>query len=188
MNKHVRLLIILTSITLGLFTEPVSVYAQGESSWWMKIFRAECDTTQVVLTDSSTTNKDDLFENQFDSIVLLNEELPVLNKRLGTGSIQIYMDSSIMDINESSMATVKSLKGYRVQIHFGDLESARSVRAKCRRQIPNQKVYMESIAPNYIVSVGNFRDRWGAEFALESLEKLYPTAVIVPTDIELPKL
>ena len=187
MNKHVRLLIILISITLGLFAEPVSVCAQGESSWWMKIFRTECDTTQFVIPDSST-NKDDLFENQLDSIELLNEELPVLKKRLGIGSIQIYMDSSIMDINESSMAAVKPLKGYRVQIHFGDLESARSVRAKCRWQIPNQKVYMESIAPNYIVSVGNFRDRWGAEVALESLQKLYPTAVIVPTDIELPKL
>ena len=67
MNKHVRLLIILISITLGLFTEPVSVCAQGESSWWMKIFRTECDTTQFVIPDSSTTNNLSMFENNVSS-------------------------------------------------------------------------------------------------------------------------
>jgi len=197
MNKQVRIILILTSITLSLFAKPDSFYAQEDGAWWKNIFRAKCDTTQVIVSeidtiqvirsDSSTTNMVHL-ENQLDSVLLLPQELPVLEKRLGLGSVQLYMDSSILDINKSYIYDVKPLKGYRIQIHFGDLQSARNVRAKCRRRIPNQKVYLESIAPNYIVSVGNFRDRWDAEFALESLKKLYPIAVIVPTDIELPKL
>ena len=98
------------------------------------------------------------------------------------------MDSSIMSINANALDEVQYLKGYRVQIHFGDLESAREVRAKCRHQLAGKKVYLESIAPNYIVSVGNYRDRWEAEFELGALKKRYPNAVIVPTDIETPKL
>jgi hypothetical protein len=187
MNKPFRFIFQITSIALCFLVNASFINAQEGSSWWKNIFRYECDTTQIVISDSSITIKHHI-ENHNDSVDLLIEELPVLEKRLGLGSVQIYMDSSVMNINESAIDDVKPLKGYRVQIHFGDLESARTVRARCRRQIPNHKVYMESIAPNYIVSVGNYRDRWGAEFALGSLKKLYPNAVIVPTDIELPKL
>ena len=138
-------------------------------------------------TDSSIIFNEDIYK-QNDSTHVLLEEMPVLEKRIGLGTVKVYMDSSILSINSKALEEVKPLKGYRVQIHFGGLESARAVRAKCRLQITDQKVYMESIAPNYIVSVGNFRDRWEAEFELGNLKKLYPNAVIVPTDIEFTKL
>jgi len=47
---------------------------------------------------------------------------------------------------------------------------------------------LESIAPNYSVAVGNYRDRWEAELALDKLIRLYPNALIVPSEIALPKL
>ena len=190
MNKLVRFILNITTVALCFFAEPSSSFAQEVSSWWKNIFRSAPDTTQIIEqiipSDSSITIHENIIE-QIDSIHVV-DKTDVLERRIGMGHVQIYMDSSIMSINANALDEVQHLKGYRVQIHFGDLESAREVRAKCRRQLAGKKVYLESIAPNYIVSVGNYRDRWEAEFELGALKKRYPNAVIVPTDIETPKL
>ena len=189
MNKLVRFILNITTLALCLFAEPSSGFAQEGSSWWKNIFRSAPDTTQVVEqiipSDSAITIHENII-GQIDSIHFI-DELGVLEKRIGMGHVQIYMDSSIMSINANALVKVKHLKGYRIQIHFGDLESAREVRAKCRHELAGKRVYLESIAPNYIVSVGNYRDRWEAEFELGALKKRYPNSLIVPTDIETPK-
>jgi len=191
MNKPVRIVFNVTFIAFCFLANPSFSDAQGDGSWWKNIFRSECDTTQVayenIAPDSSIAMNESVYK-QNDTTYVLIEDMPVLEKRSGLGLVQMHMDTSIMRINFNALAEVKPLKGYRVQIHFGGLESARAVRAKCRLQISDIKVYMESIAPNYIVSVGNYRDRWEAEFALGKLKKRYPNAVIVPTEIELPTL
>ena len=190
MNKLVKFILNITILALCFFAQPSSSFAQGGNSWWKNIFRSPPDTPQVVEqitpSDSSITIHKNTIE-MMDSIDFI-DGIDVLEKRVGMGHVQIYMDSSIMSINANALDEVNHLKGYRVQIHFGNLESAREVRAKCRRQLAGKKVYLESIAPNYIVSVGNYRDRWEAEFELGALKKSYPNAVIVPTDIETPKL
>ena len=190
MNKLVRFILNFTILALCFFAEPSSSFAQHGSSWWKNIFRFAPDTTQAAeqtIPSDSYTKIDTNIIEKIDSINDTNG-IGVLEKRIGMGHVQVYMDSSIMRINAKALEEVKHLKGYRVQIHFGDLESAREVRAKCRRHLAGKKVYLESIAPNYIVSVGNYRDRWEAEFELGVLKKSYPNAVIVPTDIETPKL
>lgn len=188
MNKLVRFILNFTTLALCLFAEPASSFGQEGNSWWENIFNTSNCTPQVIEqvipVDSCTTVHVDSIE--VDTVNSI-DVIQVLEKRIGMGHVQIYMDSAIMDINANALDEVKHLKGYRVQIHFGDLESARAVRAKCRRQLAGKKVYLESIAPNYIVSVGNYRDRWEAEFELGALKKRYPNAVIVPTNIETPK-
>ena len=189
MNKLVRLILNITTVALCFFAEPSSSFAQEGQSWWKNIFRSAPDTTQVVAQIIPLDSAITIHENsiaQFDSILVV-DEIDVLEKRIGIGNVQIYMDSSIMSINANALVKVKHLKGYRIQIHFGDLESAREVRAKCRHELAGKRVYLESIAPNYIVSVGNYRDRWEAEFELGALKKRYPNSLIVPTDIETPK-
>tara|TARA_B100000768_G_scaffold180310_1_gene199905 strand:+ start:1298 stop:1870 length:573 start_codon:yes stop_codon:yes gene_type:complete len=190
MNKPVRFILNFTTLALCLFAEPSSSLGQEGNSWWKNIFRSAPDTPQVIeqiipLDSCMTVHEENL--EIVDSVNLING-IEVLEKRIGMGHVQIYLDSAIMEINANALEEIKHLKGYRVQIHFGDLESAREVRAKCRRQLAGKKVYLESIAPNYIVSVGNYRDRWEAEFELGALKKRYPNAVIVPTNIETPKL
>ena len=189
MNKLVRFILNITTVALCFFVEPSSSFAQTGNSWWKNIFRSAPDTTQIVEqiipSDSSITIHENIIE-KIDSIHFI-DEIEVLEKRIGMGHVQIYMDSSIMSINANALDEVQHLKGYRVQIHFGNLESAREVRAKSRGQLAGKKVYLESIAPNYIVSVGNYRDRWEAEFELGELKKRYPKAIIFETNIETPK-
>ena len=190
MNKLVIFFLNITIFALFFFVEPSSNYAQQGVSCWKNIFQSTPDTTQVISQITPLDSCTNIHTTIIEKIDSINDthEVGVLEKRIGMGHVQVYMDSIIMSINAKALEEVKHLKGYRVQIHFGDLESAREVRAKCRRQLAGKKVYLESIAPNYIVSVGNYRDRWEAEFELGILKKRYPNAVIVPTDIETPRL
>jgi hypothetical protein len=168
-----------------------TISAQSDNSWWKSIFRTDCDTTQIQsvnIHNGDSILKDTYdFEIDRDSSVLL-KTLPALPVKDGYGSVVIHMDSALTELDEKSLSEMHTLKGYRIQIHFGDLETARAVRAKCRNRLVGRRVYLESIAPNYSVVVGDFRNRWEAESALPRLKKLYPSALIIPTDIELPKL
>lgn len=172
-----------------LYTSTIS--AQSDNSWWKSIFSANCDTIQIqsvkINHGDSILNDTSEFEIERDSSAMLNT-LPALPVKDGYGSVVIHMDSALTEIDAKAFSETHTLKGYRVQIYFGDLETARAVRAKCRNRWKGSHVYLESIAPNYSVVVGDFRNRWEAESALPRLKKLYPSALIIPTDIELPKL
>ena len=98
------------------------------------------------------------------------------------------MDSAITSLFLEAAEKEVVLKGYRIQIYFGDLVSARSVRAKCRKQLDHDRIYLESITPNYSVALGDYRDRWEAEIALSNLKIKYRDALIVPAEINMPDL
>ena len=171
-----------------------SFSAQNNHSWWKNIFRSECDTTQSeIINEVEIDTISNIGSVEFGTLIqhdslFLEQSLPQLPVREGAGNVVIYMDSTLTELNLATLNESPTLKGYRVQIHFGELESARAVKAKCRKQLSGNTVYLESIAPNYSVVVGDYRDRWEAEIALVRLKKLYPRALIVPSEIELPKL
>ena len=111
-----------------------------------------------------------------------------LPEKNGKGEIVLNMDSSITALYLENAEKTPVLTGYRIQIYFGDLETAREVRAKCRKQMDHGRIYLEAISPNFSVSIGDYRDRWEAEYALRELSKTYIDAVIIPAEIELPEL
>tara|TARA_B000000532_G_scaffold62931_1_gene49604 strand:- start:5738 stop:6187 length:450 start_codon:yes stop_codon:yes gene_type:complete len=148
----------------------------------MKSWR-QSDTNQVsVINEADTLSRDSL---SIDSISKKVIPLPI---RAETGDLVVNMDSTITLLYLESKSETKAVNGFRVQIYFGDLESAREIRAKCRKTLGDLGVYLISISPNYSVSVGNFRDRWEAELVLKELKKTYRQALIVPAEIELPEL
>jgi hypothetical protein len=120
--------------------------------------------------------------------IIVDSALISLPFKAGRGELVINMDSAITSIDEIASRSVKTLMGYRIQIHFGDLESSRAVRAKCRREMNDRGVYLESIAPNYSVAVGDYRTRWEGEVDLSALKRKYPDALLVPAEINLPEL
>ena len=104
------------------------------------------------------------------------------------GDFIIKMDSAITSIYLEASEKEPVLNGYRIQIYFGDLESARSVRAKCRKQLNHNRIYLESLPPNYTVTLGDYRNRWEAELALTKLKRRYPDAILMQSEIKLPDL
>ena len=111
-----------------------------------------------------------------------------LPKRTEEGEFVLNMDSAISSLYLETAEKKTVINGYRIQIYFGNLESARAVRAKCRKQLDHDRIYLESITPNYSVELGDYRDRWDAELALSSLKKKYRDALIVPAEIKMPDL
>ena len=111
-----------------------------------------------------------------------------LPEKIGSGDFVLNMDSSITYLYFESANQEPVINGFRIQIYFGDLESARAIRAKCRKSLDHNRIYLESITPNYSVAVGDYRDRWEAEIALSEYVKKYRDALIIPSEIKLPEL
>ena len=80
-----------------------------------------------------------------------------------------------------------AVAGFRIQVFLGDLQAARQLRAELRRQQP-LPVYVLDLAPNYRVCLGDFRDRFSAEFVRAQWLTAYPTATVIPCSIEPPAL
>lgn len=155
----------------GFFISSLSALGQTDSKWWKRDIPEPSDSTVVDTLIFSDTIKKYPF--------LVSTE---------KGSITIIADSAINAIDSMWMAEEKVLNGYRIQIHFGNLESARAIRAKCRKEMKLERIYLTSIAPNYSVEIGDFRNRWEAELTLNELKKHFKGALIRESVINLPEL
>lgn len=157
------------------FLTAIDASGQTDSKWWKRDVKNDADSVTV--------------ETKIDSMVVADSvkiyPFPI-SERMGV--LVINADSAITAIDGEWKAAEKTLSGYRIQIHFGNLESARAIRAKCRKEMELDRIYLESIAPNYSVAVGDYRTRWEAELALGDLKKHYPDALLVPSEINLPDL
>ena len=81
------------------------------------------------------------------------------------------------------------LQGWRIQIYFGNLQDARAVRAAFRKDHPQVACQLMPIAPNYAVTVGNYRDTWSARRALRDGEiGRWNNPLVIQSPIDLPPL
>ena len=81
------------------------------------------------------------------------------------------------------------IDGYRIQIFFDESKSvAQSQKAGFISSHPNHKAYIDYMAPNYRVRVGNFRTKLEAEKFKQELVAIYPTCIVIQDKIELPKI
>jgi hypothetical protein len=99
------------------------------------------------------------------------------------------LPEGLAQLDSLDKADPKPLQGYRIQIYFGELQEARSVRAAFRRDHPNVECQLLPIAPNYAVTVGNYRDMWSAHRALRDGDiGAWKHALVIPSPIDLPPL
>jgi len=104
------------------------------------------------------------------------------------GRVEILAEESIISLNDSLIKAPKALKGYRIQIFFGSLEQARQVRADYIRGNSSESCVIRQVVPSYSVRVGDFRNTQEAYLRLSELKGLFPTAIVVPDEIDLPPL
>lgn len=86
----------------------------------------------------------------------------------------------------------KQFSGYRIRIFF---DSAKDAREKSRAVLnsfkdshPEMTAYLTYDAPNFKVTVGNFRSRSDADIMLESLKGDYPSAFVVREKFKYPSI
>ncbi|MBI3500945.1 MAG: SPOR domain-containing protein [Bacteroidetes bacterium] len=89
-------------------------------------------------------------------------------------------------INEAKRGT---MKGYRVQIHFGaEKAKALDTKSKFTSQYKDIPAYLDYQQPYFKIRVGNFRTKLEAYKLLQEISDDFPGAFIVQDDIELPPL
>ena len=125
-----------------------------------------------------------------DSLVVVDS----LNFNAENGEITVHEDERIDKLEKFIRSGEESLEGvlidgYRVLIYF-DQNKSKSEQQKAHflSLYEDHKAYVDYLAPNYRVRVGNFRTRIEAEKLKQELIGLFPTAIVVEDKIQLPVL
>lgn len=115
-----------------------------------------------------------------------------LNYKTTKGKVTLHQDSRLDKLNEfvrSGENTVEGVKidGYRIVIFFDqDRTIVAQQKANFLSRYSGYKAYVDYVAPNYHVRVGNFRTQLEAEGFKAELLAYFPTSVVVADKIQLP--
>lgn len=86
----------------------------------------------------------------------------------------------------------KQFTGYRIRIYFDSKQGAReesvAVLNAFRASYPEISAYRSYSAPNFKVTVGNFRNRADADAALARIKAVYPSAFVVREKFKYPSV
>lgn len=110
------------------------------------------------------------------------------------GKVEIVQDERINAISDFVRADEESIEGvkidgYRVLIFFDPSKTvAQQMKAQFLSLYSEHRAYIDYLAPNYRVRVGNFRTRIEAEALKRELIEIFPTAVVIKDKIQLPEL
>ena len=84
----------------------------------------------------------------------------------------------------------KKIQGYRIRVFYDNSPQARTrsegIAAYLRSQYPENGVYRTFEAPNYKVTVGDFRSKEEALKVYMALKSIYPTAYFIKESINYP--
>lgn len=126
-----------------------------------------------------------------DTLRPAHTELSYLGRK---GKVTLHQDARIEKLGEfvrNGEESVEGVKidGYRIVIFFDQDKSVVSQqKANFMARYNDHKAYIDYVAPNYRVRVGNFRTRLEAEGLKAELLVYFPTAVVVEDKIQLPAL
>lgn len=117
-----------------------------------------------------------------------------LNYSSAKGKVTVHKDARLDKLaefvrtGEESLEGVK-IDGYRIVIYFDqDKSNVEGQKAAFLSRYNEHKAYIDYVAPNYRVRVGNFRTRLEAEALKAEILALFPTSVVVSDRIQLPQL
>ncbi len=174
-----------------LFVTSTDLHAQ-EDNWWRKLFRKDV-TEEVIEQDSSEV--EGVIELNGDSASSDRQVAPKEDTLVRTpfeprdpGSVTISLPEGMEALDGLYRATPPAIRGYRIQVYFGDLSSAREQRRMCMEALPDLPCYLVQNPPNFAVMLGDYRTHLDAYRDALTLQDLYPSAVVVPAAIEPPAL
>jgi hypothetical protein len=166
--------------SLSIFSSTV-LFAQEEETDW-KLYRPQ---TQGNTKDSVATVK------PTNSAAVVN----TFNfATAAAGTVNVKKDPRIdalttfLGTPQNGKSTV-TVKGFRVQIFTDrDKNKVNQRRADYLAFYAEQPAYIDFLAPNFRLRVGNFRTKLDASYFQNKIKPHFPDAVIVMDDVELPKL
>ena len=175
-------------VLVGVLLLTASSSAQEKKPWWKKLFKKETvKENQVPEEDfpelkpvKNTPENPNQVEESMEVLPLKHTIKPLIKS--GDGEIIILNNLPLDSINNNLKQEEQD--GYRIQIYFGSLNAAKGVRANYMARRTGDLVYLDLKAPNYVVVVGNYRNKIEAYQNLHRIQKHYPRALIVDSKIE----
>lgn len=113
------------------------------------------------------------------------------SKRRDTGMVNVHQPAlldSLIARYRRSKREYPGLEGFRVQLFFGEREKAEKMRADFKKKYSAVDAYIDYLAPNFRLRVGDFRTRIAAYRFMQGLDKEFGRPYIVSTRIDLPEL
>lgn len=184
--NHLRILLVCFVFIL-ISSEMVA----QEDNWWRRLFKRETVEKQ---SESPKIDSTKIGENsEIDSVVNeLNEEEAALYMPAyptsGEGRVRVSSPEGLTQLDSSFRETPPVLNGYRIQIYFGDLGSAREYKKEFMAEIPDMPCYLVQNPPNFSVLIGDYRTQLDAYRESLLIKDDYPTLTIVPSPISPPAL
>lgn len=104
------------------------------------------------------------------------------------GSLTIESSESIKNIVAKKKAynkNKKKIKGFRVQIYFGNEKGAYKAREDFRTLFPETYLKIENFPPDWKVRVGNYKTRLEADRALVEIKEAFSGAIVLTEFIDI---
>jgi hypothetical protein len=102
------------------------------------------------------------------------------------GKVEFVVDSTIVKL-EKGARKYKEVKGYRLQIFLGPLETVKAERNKYLALGLPYSAYIKQIVPEHALQIGDFTGKLEMEKCRSEIEAYYPDALAVVEIIEPPK-
>lgn len=101
------------------------------------------------------------------------------------GSIVIISDSKIDTLVAVIDKDPPAIKGYRVEIFFGQRKDAEKVKSEFLKSFSDWPIYVVWQQPNFKVQIGDFMTKLQAEKTQQEIKGRYPNSYITITDIKV---
>lgn len=107
------------------------------------------------------------------------------------GDVRVISEPGIDELIDKRKSKLDSthLKGYRIQIFFGnDMQAAQKAKSRLLTAFPEMsgQVYLTYTQPYYKVRVGNFYSKLEAQYLLNELKTVFPNVFVISDEIDLP--
>ena len=99
---------------------------------------------------------------------------------------QLKLQQALQKKAEYHKATNGEQDGYRIKIHFGiDREAAENIKVKFQKSFPDCLSYKEYQQPNWVVLVGDYKNKLDAFRFLNEIKGEFPNAYIIKDKINV---
>jgi len=162
--------------------------AQDDGPWWKQIFSKK-EATVKVEPPPPPLNGD------VTPMVrpAVTEEKPAIDWGgygfTSRGSSSWLLAEHVAVLLARDTAQLETTPGFRIQLHLGRLDAARNLRKKLEADTSfYYSVDVSSMPPLFSVTAGEFTDALQAHRAMLALRMRFPTALVIPSELDLKAL
>lgn len=164
--------------------------AQDDGPWWKQIFSKKETTVKVDPPPTPPPLNGDVTPTVRPPVT---EEKPVIDWGgygfTSRGSSSWLLAEHVAVLLARDTAQLETTPGFRIQLRLGRLDAARNLRKKLEADTSfYYSVDVSSMPPLFSVTAGEFTDALRAHRAMMALRMRFPTALVIPSALDLKAL